>query len=59
MLAYPFDPAARCPLWESVLARVLEEDEHRIKLLQEWFGYCLVADTSQQIYDGVEFALGV
>jgi putative DNA primase/helicase len=48
ILGYPFDPAARCPLWESVLARILEKDKQRIKLLQEWFGYNLVADTSQR-----------
>lgn len=47
VLSYPFEPRARCPLWEAVLARILEEDEQRIKLLQEWFGYCLTADTSQ------------
>lgn len=48
VLSYEFDPAAECPLWTSVLDRVLEEDRDRIALLQEWFGYNLVADTSHQ-----------
>jgi putative DNA primase/helicase len=45
---YPFDPKAECPRWYAFLDRCLEGDEGRIQLLQEWFGYCLTPDTSQQ-----------
>jgi P4 family phage/plasmid primase-like protien len=47
-LTYHFDPDADCPKWKAFLDRNLEGDQERIALLQEWFGYCLTADTSQQ-----------
>ncbi len=47
-LPYAFDPDAKCPLWLSFLDQILEGDEERVKLLQEWFGYCLIPDTFQQ-----------
>lgn len=46
-LPYDFDPAATCPRWEAFLAQVFEGDQDRVNLLQEWFGYCLMHDTSQ------------
>lgn len=46
-LPYDFDPAAKCPRWEAFLDQVFEGDQDRTKLLQEWFGYCLMHDTSQ------------
>lgn len=47
-LPYDFDPLAGCPKWLSFLEEVLEGDQQRINLLQEWFGYCLLSDTSRQ-----------
>jgi P4 family phage/plasmid primase-like protien len=47
-LPYPYDPAADCTTWKKFLERNLEDDVERIALLQEWFGYCLTPDTSQQ-----------
>jgi P4 family phage/plasmid primase-like protien len=47
-LPYPYDPTADCPSWKKFLERNLEGDVERIALLQEWFGYCLTPDTSQQ-----------
>jgi P4 family phage/plasmid primase-like protien len=47
-LPYAFDPAARCPRWEKFLQRNLEGDDERIRLLQEWLGYCLLIDTDLQ-----------
>jgi len=47
-LPYPFDPDADCPRWLAFLAHNLEGDAERIALLQEWFGYCVTADTSRQ-----------
>lgn len=42
-----FDPNARCPAWEAFLREVLEDDD-AIELAQEWVGYVLSPDTSQQ-----------
>ena len=47
-LPYDFDPAADCPKWNAFIEHNLELDPERIKLLQEWAGYCLLPDTSQQ-----------
>ncbi len=48
VLSYPYDPTATCPSWEKFLDDVLDQDEERINLLAEWFGYCLTSDTSLQ-----------
>lgn len=46
---YNYDPTAPSPeLWISFLAELWPEDQESIDTLQEFFGYCLVADTSQQ-----------
>lgn len=45
---YAYDAAATCPRWTSFLDEVLEADHERIELIQQWFGYCLVQDTTQQ-----------
>jgi putative DNA primase/helicase len=47
-LPYAFDPDAQCPQWLAFLNEVLEGDEERISLLQEWFGYCLTVNTKEQ-----------
>jgi P4 family phage/plasmid primase-like protien len=46
-LPYPFRRDAQCPRWQAFVREVLEGDEERIRLLQEFFGYCLTPDTSQ------------
>lgn len=43
---YPFDPTALAPQWEQFLHEVIGDERDKIDLLQEWFGYCLVPDTS-------------
>jgi putative DNA primase/helicase len=43
---YKFDPAANCPKWLAFLKRNLEDDRERIAILQEWFGLCLIHDTT-------------
>lgn len=48
VLPYDYDPTAKAPRWEAFLNQVLDGDQEAIALLQEWFGLCLVADTSQQ-----------
>ena len=45
---YDYDTAAMCPRWVAFLKEVLEDDDERIALIQQWFGYCLTPDTSQQ-----------
>lgn len=47
-LPYNFDPEAKCPKWEKFLERSLEMDPERIKILQEWAGYLLLPESSQQ-----------
>ncbi len=53
-LPYNFDPTARCPQWEAFLEKSLENDTDRINILQEWAGYCLMPDTSQQKFLAME-----
>ena len=43
---YAFDPNATCPTWESFLRELWPDDEESVSTLQEWFGYCLLPDTS-------------
>lgn len=47
-LPYDFNFEATCPRWEAFLHDVMEGDGERIKLIQEWFGYCLTDDVSLQ-----------
>lgn len=47
-LPFDFDPEAQCPKWLHFLGQVFDGDESRIRLLQEWFGYCLTPDVSLQ-----------
>lgn len=45
-LHYPHDCTAPCPLWLQTLAEILppmSPDDHRIAVVQEYFGYCLLA----------------
>ena len=45
---YNWDPKAECPRWMQFLQEVFPNDPEKIALLQEWFGYNLVADNSQE-----------
>ena len=48
-LDYPFDVAAAKPInWLRFLSLLWPDDAQSIAALQEWFGYCLLPDTSQQ-----------
>lgn len=48
-LDYHFDPNAFEPAnWYAFLQQLWEADPQAIETLQEWFGYCLLPDTSQQ-----------
>ena len=39
---------ATCPRWVNFLGWMFGDDDDTIAFIQEWFGYCLVMDTSQQ-----------
>lgn len=45
-LPYEFDPAMTCNAWEDFLYDVFDGDEEQIDVLQRWFGYLLLQDTS-------------
>lgn len=47
-LPYTFDPDATCPKFEAFLEFNQEQDPERIKILQEFAGYCLLPDTGEQ-----------
>jgi len=48
-LEFDYDPDAPVPeKWLAFLEQLWSDDEPSIQLLQEWFGYCLTVDTSQQ-----------
>jgi len=48
-LEFDPDPAAPSPsAWHQFLHQLFDGDEQSLDLLQEWFGYCLTGDTSQQ-----------
>ena len=47
-MPFAFDPTATCHLWKRFLLNTIGYELANIDLLQEWFGYCLTADTSLQ-----------
>ncbi len=48
-LDFDYDPGASTPAhWLRFLDQLWGDDREQIELLQEWFGYCLTGDTSQQ-----------
>lgn len=46
-LPYRYDEKAECPLWMKSLNEILENDQNRVGVLQEFFGYCLTRETKQ------------
>lgn len=40
--------ARMCPTWIGLIQRMADEDEDWCRCLQQWFGYNLTSDTSQQ-----------
>ena len=48
-MGFAFDRDAGEPkLWLEFLGQILGRDPQAVELLQDWFGYCLTGDTSQQ-----------
>jgi putative DNA primase/helicase len=46
LFPYGYEPNAQAARWLEFINEVLEGDQERINLLQEWFGYLLTPDTS-------------
>ena len=46
-LPYSFDAEAKCPVWLRLLSDLWPDDPQSIATLQDWFGYCLTANTRQ------------
>lgn len=45
---YDFNSGAKCPGWLKFLGEIFQDDDERIRLLQEWFGYNMVSDSSME-----------
>lgn len=46
-LPFAFDSTAVCPQWLAFLEASLGDDQDKIQLLKEWFGYCMTSDTTR------------
>lgn len=46
-LPYEYIPDTKCDLWIKTLSEILEGNQSKIDILQEFFGYCLTRDTKQ------------
>ena len=53
-LPYDYNPQATCDQWLDFLSWMFDRDQASIQFVQEWFGYCLVQDTSLQRFVIVE-----
>jgi putative DNA primase/helicase len=47
-LPHEFNPNAECPQWLAFLNQVFEQDQERVRVLAQWFGYNLTLDNRQQ-----------
>jgi P4 family phage/plasmid primase-like protien len=47
-LPYEFNPSAECPTWLALMDHNMEGDQERLAILQEWYGYNLIPDSSYQ-----------
>lgn len=47
-VACDYNPAATAPTWERFLSDIFAGDDVSARCIEEQFGYCLTADTSQQ-----------
>ena len=55
-LPYDYDPNAKCDVWIKTIDRIMQGDQSRINLIQEFFGYCFTYD---QKYKKALFMVGV
>jgi len=47
-IPYKYDQLASCPLWLKTIYQILEGDQLKINILQEFFGQCLTRDIKQE-----------
>jgi P4 family phage/plasmid primase-like protien len=47
-LDYEFDPEAKCDRWQEHLSYVTDGDDSKVKILQEFAGYCLMSTLELQ-----------
>ena len=47
-LPYAYEPTAKSPRWTAFLDWMFKGSIELVQLVQEWFGYCLVIDSSLQ-----------
>lgn len=47
-IPYKYEALATCPLWIKTLKEILEGNDSKIRLLQEFLGYCLMPDNEQK-----------
>lgn len=40
-----YEKEAKCPTWEATVSDIFDNDQNKIRTLQEFFGYCLTKDT--------------
>lgn len=57
-LPYEYDPDAVCPRWVRFLRELFSGDASAAAQLQEYFGYCLTADTSRHAIMWLKGAAG-
>ena len=55
LIPYIYDSNAQCPLWLTTINEILEGDNNKIRILQDFFGYCLTRDTR---YEKAMFLVG-
>lgn len=48
MINYDYKEYDNCDLWIKTLNEILDNDNNKINLLQEFFGYCLTHDTRRE-----------
>ena len=48
MVEAPFDPDAKCPVWEAFIMKVMGGDQEKVGFLQRVFGYSLTGITWEQ-----------
>jgi len=47
-LPYSYDAYAISPLWEKTLKEIMENDNNKVRTLQEFFGYCITKDVKYE-----------
>ena len=55
LIPYSYEPHAQCSLWAEKISQILNNDQNKIKCVQEFFGYCL---TRQTEYHKALFLIG-